>query len=58
MGFMKPPGFITYLLALMLAAAAVASELGLALPMLQQATFWMLLGAYGLLAVAALVRGL
>lgn len=58
MGFMKPPGIITFALAVLLAGAAVAAKTGLAFPVLADAAFWMLFGAFILLAVASITRGL
>ncbi|MEM9029928.1 MAG: hypothetical protein AAGC70_16320 [Pseudomonadota bacterium] len=58
MGVMKPPGLITFLLAVALAAVAVTSYLGIGFAGFGLAAFWVLLAAFTLLCIGCLVRGL
>ena len=59
MGLMKPPGLITFLIAVLLAAGAVAAKAGL-VPVAGIApfAFWILLVAFVLLMLGAITRGL
>lgn len=58
MGIMKAPSILTFIVALCLAIAAIVAKLGVAqLPLEGFASFWILLGAFVLLALGTVTRG-
>ncbi|MGF1649556.1 MAG: hypothetical protein ACFCUN_03825 [Hyphomicrobiaceae bacterium] len=58
MGLMKPPGLITFLVTVAIALTALVAQVGLAFAPLTPIAFWILLGAFVLLALGAVTRGL
>lgn len=58
MGLMKAPSILTLLVAIVLAATAVTTYLGLvAIPFVGLASFWILFGAFALLTLGTVTRG-
>jgi hypothetical protein len=58
MGLMKAPSLLTFIIALAIATAAVMAHFGMLAPLTAAVSFWMLLGAFGLMLLGTITRGL
>ena len=58
MGLVKPPGILTFFLALILGVVGALSHLGVNIPYVDGYGFWMLFAAYVLLIMGCLLRGM
>lgn len=57
MGLMKAPSLVTFIIATALAIAAIMTQFGMLAPLTAALSFWMLLGAFGLMLLGTITRG-
>ena len=58
MGFVKPPGLLTFLVAFAIGILAIVTHLGLAVPELTSYSFWVMTAGFALLIMGCMFRGL
>ena len=58
MGLVKPPGILTFLLALILGIVGALTHFGVNIPIVDGHGFWLVFAAYVLLIIGCLLRGM